>query len=351
MIAEIERHLLATAVPSFGWCSVVAPVIIRYNSSSSRNMNDLTRALPADAHTTAREQIEQILEERMAALTAGVEEAVAETLLSMRRELADKLNQSVRRLRAFETTEEWGKTLVEATQGFCDRAALFTLGGATLHAEAARNVAGDLTVNVPLDSAPAFASAVESRDTVVAMRTSGEMSKTLASWLGADGARKFHVFPIAARERVTALLYADAGDREVESGALELLTTVAGAVIESRPSAELVNIEDLAQKPPVASWFSLSQEEQDLHLRAQRFARVQVAEIRLYKSEEVKKGRIAGDLYASLRVDIDSARDVFRRDFLSAAPTMVDYLHYELVRTLANNDAELLGPHYPGPLV
>jgi hypothetical protein len=30
---------------------------------------------------------------------------------------------------------------------------------------------------------------------------------------------------------------------------------------------------------------------------------------------------------------------------------MVDYLHLELIRTLANDDAELLGKDYPGPMV
>jgi hypothetical protein len=30
---------------------------------------------------------------------------------------------------------------------------------------------------------------------------------------------------------------------------------------------------------------------------------------------------------------------------------MVDYLHLELVRTLANDDAEALGKDYPGPMV
>jgi hypothetical protein len=29
----------------------------------------------------------------------------------------------------------------------------------------------------------------------------------------------------------------------------------------------------------------------------------------------------------------------------------VDYLHLELVRTLANDDVELLGQDYPGPMV
>ena len=30
---------------------------------------------------------------------------------------------------------------------------------------------------------------------------------------------------------------------------------------------------------------------------------------------------------------------------------MVDYLHLELMRTLANDDADLLGKEYPGPMV
>jgi len=30
---------------------------------------------------------------------------------------------------------------------------------------------------------------------------------------------------------------------------------------------------------------------------------------------------------------------------------MVDYLHLELLRTLANDDSDLLGKDYPGPLV
>jgi hypothetical protein len=29
---------------------------------------------------------------------------------------------------------------------------------------------------------------------------------------------------------------------------------------------------------------------------------------------------------------------------------MVDYIHVELLRTLANDDAELLGEDYPGPM-
>ena len=86
------------------------------------------------------------------------------------------------------------------------------------------------------------------------------------------------------------------------------------------------------------------------HLRAQRFARVQVAEMRLYRPQDVASGRARRDIYGALRETVDLAREAYRSQFLSALPGMTDYLHEELLHTLANDDATLLGPLYPGPL-
>jgi hypothetical protein len=91
--------------------------------------------------------------------------------------------------------------------------------------------------------------------------------------------------------------------------------------------------------------------EQQLHLRAQRFARVQAAEMRLYHAELVQTGRTHRNIYERLRQPIDSARESFRAQFFANCPTMVDYLHLELTRSLANDDTDLLGSSYPGPLV
>jgi hypothetical protein len=102
---------------------------------------------------------------------------------------------------------------------------------------------------------------------------------------------------------------------------------------------------------PLPPWSSLSKEDQEFHLKAQRFARVCVAELRLYESEAVKQGRAARDLYGRLKEKIDAGRQAYRRQFMDVCPSMVDYLHLELVRTLANDDETLLGTDYPGPLV
>ena len=285
----------------------------------------------------ADKNVERIFEDRITALTAGVESAVAESLAEARREVSGRLNQTVRRLRNAANERQWEAALIEATQGFCHRAAIFKILGESLRFQAARNVSG-ISEDVALAAAPAFVSAVESKDTVIAICSTGEMSEPIAELLGTDDSRKFHLFPVVTHRQVTTLLYADAaGVRSVDTAALELLTTVAGAVYPV-PAPDLVHIA------------GANGTSQDLHAQAQRFARVQVAEIRLYKSEEVKNGRIARRLYASLKAEIDSARESYQKDFLSGPSDMVDYLHQELVRTLANNDVELLGPEYPGPL-
>ena len=362
-------------------------------------MNDATSELLAEANDIVREQLalawrehiervrdvleaqwpermERVLEETVAALAARLDEEHQEALearvqlanrsaQAARRELIQKLNQITRRLRGFEDQRQWSNTLVDATRGFCGRAALFLIRDGRLHLETTRNFDdADLADAVPLDDAPAFAAAVETRDTLVAMRSSGELSDAIARYVG-EGDDKVYLFPVVGRQEVPAVLFADSG--EVDVDAIELVVAIAGAAHLARPAVpvpiiapveELVTIASaaaspaaLVQKPEILSWFTLSREDRELHLRAQRFARVQVAEIRLYQSEKVKNGRTAHDLYTSLQTEIHSAREVFRREFLNASDSMVDYLHLELVRTLANDDAEVLGHAYPGAMV
>jgi len=123
--------------------------------------------------------------------------------------------------------------------------------------------------------------------------------------------------------------------------------------------SKLVQLAGIAPAPdpapgkatPPAAWQELPPAEQQIHLRAQRFARVQAAEIRLYHADVVQAGRSRRNLYEALRQPIDDARQAFRAQFFAGCPSMVDYLHLELTRTLANDDPDLFGSTYPGPLV
>jgi hypothetical protein len=295
-------------------------------------MNDRINALLAETHNDLREQLS----------AAQRHFARLEQLLGTResRDIA-ALNHAARRLRS-SGAGAWVQVLAEAAAPFSARVALFTLHNRSLHLEVTRAL--DVLEDVPLDAAPAFRSSVETRDTVVAVRTRGEMSAPIAAFFGEAADGRFHLFPISTSERVVALLYADGPKAGLQPDALELLATLAGAVIESRaapPANGLVHIGELVE--------STGHGEPDLHLKARRFARVLVAEMLLYQAEQVKSGRAERDLYTSLKTPIDDAREAYRSAFLADSEGMADYLHQELVHTLAHDDVELLGKDYPGP--
>lgn len=259
-------------------------------------------------------------------------ERLAERTDSAWRNRLSRLSQAARRLRTFDGETQWSRALVETTEGFCRRAALFNVNQQFLEFRAARNIVVDGSPRIRLASAGAFASAVESKDTVIALRTRGELSESIANLVGEAPGQRFHLFPLSTRDRVAAVLYADSDEPSVETSALELIASIGGAVLDGLRT-------DLSQ---------ISGPDQDLGVRAQRFARVQAAEMRLYKAEAVKEGRADRDLYGHLREEIDASREAYRREYLTGS--MPDYLHLELVRTLANDDEEVLGPEYPGPL-
>jgi DNA replication initiation complex subunit (GINS family) len=93
----------------------------------------------------------------------------------------------------------------------------------------------------------------------------------------------------------------------------------------------------------------LSEAEQKIHKDARRFAKLLVSEIELYNKAKVAEGRKNWDLYKRLKTDIDRSRLTFEKRFGKALSRQVDYFHDELVKILAANDSEVLGPGYPGP--
>jgi hypothetical protein len=92
-----------------------------------------------------------------------------------------------------------------------------------------------------------------------------------------------------------------------------------------------------------------SEEDQKAHKDAKRFAKLLVSEIELYNKTKVADGRKNSDIYKRLKTDIERSRQTFQKRFAKTAAKEVDYFHEELVRTLAGNDAALLGSDYPGP--
>jgi hypothetical protein len=311
----------------------------------------------------------RILDGELSVLASDIEDLLARG----RSELTERLNQAARRLRQAADLDELCGILADAAGEFATGAALFRIETDTARGYCVRGVDEECAAHfeeleIPFEAAPALAGAVESRDPVTTVTSAAEVSARMMGLAGHQPNGRAVIFPVVVGEQVPALVYTWGAS---DLAALELLAQVAGAVwsaefqpkpavpepepeplLQIAPAPEPAPVEPAAAAPePASSWQSLSQEEQQVHLRAQRFARVQVAELRLYEPEAVQTGRARGDLYGSLRGQIDTGRAKFHKSFFEPCPSMVDYFHLELVRTLANDDAELLGKDYPGPMV
>ena len=197
---------------------------------------------------------------------------------------------------------------------------------------------------------------MESKDPTFAIPSAGELSDEIARLTLATPENKIALFPVVSRGTTAAVLCAQGGE---DFHALELLVTVAARALDAVAPAETKDSQEpastgaarRADRHVSEGWARLSRQDQEKHLRAQRYARVHVAELRLYKSQAVKAGRAEHNIYEKLRAEIDAGRAIFEQEHLADCPSMVDYYHLEIVRTLANDDESLLGPEYPGPLV
>ena len=275
------------------------------------------------------------------------------------RALAESLNRAARRILQAAKQAEWNSAVLDGASEFCSQAALFTVQGNQARLESATFGAGE--VMVPLADAPALADALATREPVAAAWSVRELSPALVNAVSGVGGR-VHLFPIAAGNRSVALLMAAGTD--VDANGLELICSVAGAAWQlrlprndggPRASDSLVT---LASPPPRETngdradddAAAESGREQELRRRARRYASVKVAEWRLYESARVALGRTGKNLYAVFQEEIDRERARFRAVFMEKDPAMVDYLHEEMIRTLAQGRADQMGENYPGAM-
>jgi hypothetical protein len=90
----------------------------------------------------------------------------------------------------------------------------------------------------------------------------------------------------------------------------------------------------------------LSPEEQELHRRANRVAKVSMQDIKMLRPEQVRLGREHKDICVRLKDDIEKAHREYDRRFKPIMDHPVDYFYRWLVEILAEGDAHALG-EYP----
>jgi hypothetical protein len=89
----------------------------------------------------------------------------------------------------------------------------------------------------------------------------------------------------------------------------------------------------------------LSPEEQELHRRANRVAKVSMQDIKMLRPEQVRLGREKKDLCIRLKDDIEKAHREYDRRFKPIMDHPVDYFYRWMVEILADGDAHALGDY------
>jgi hypothetical protein len=124
---------------------------------------------------------------------------------------------------------------------------------------------------------------------------------------------------------------------------------VQSAVVEMDPPlAEPIPIahaetEASPEAPPAAS---ISPEDQEVHRKAQRFARLLVDEIKLYNQAKVAEGRKNKDLYNRLKEVIEKSRGTYQKRYGNTVAGSGNYFQHEIIRSLAEDDLSIMGANF-----
>jgi len=339
----------------------------------------------------------QIVQQVLKALPAPVSAAPARAA-----EDSSSLVLAVSNIHAGSTQKEILRALLDSGSGYCARIALFVVKAGAASGWQSRGFGEDEAVkDFSLDlSAGPVAHTYQNR--VATPGNIAEMGRRFVQQFGGPANEQVLVLPLTLKEKVAALVYADGGDSgKLESSSLELLLIATSAWLEvvslrkqvaakeditmtsraeappppppvqtvssfsdpfaghaplhvpaSVPApAEVVEVPSAhasAAAPAAAAdpWAGMSAEDADVHRKAQRFARLLVDEIKLYNQAKVAEGRRHKDLYDRLKEDIDKSRGTFQKRYGNTAAASGDYFHNELVRSLAEDDASIMGSNF-----
>lgn len=344
--------------------------VIELLDTTQRETQDLVTALCQVHLERVREllsrdlhaQMIHVIEERFSQLELSIRPRMARARLEVARGITQVLNDCFARMRRFDSDRAWCEAMLDAAGALSRRSAFFSVRGNDLCLQGARGFEGAASVpplETPYKSAPAFVRVIEMGKTQIATRTAAELSAAISEMFGNDSDVRVMLVPVTTADRVPGIIYAEDA---VDASAIETVAAMAGAVLERhlrlyepvRPATGGIRTVSVvgpdgtmehhdtgeipAQAPPPTG--------NPIQKRAQRFARVEVARILLEQAEAVARGRHRHDLYQTLRQPIDSARARYREQF----DGIHDYLHLEILRTLAREDTALLGRDYPGPL-
>jgi hypothetical protein len=288
--------------------------------------------------------------------------------------------------------------LLDSTANFCGRAALFVVrGGSAIGWQGRGFASNDAIKNFALDLNAGLATqALQERRPVDG--PVADVDRRFVASFGAAADNRALMLPLIMKDKVAALLHADAGTGgKLDRTALELLVHSTGSWLEllsfrrgapagaphesAEPApapepgpggrAQAEPVASAAMPKPVDLAFAAaagagssvavtspratpapqesqgSVHEEEVHRKARRFAKLLVDEIKLYNKGKVEEGKRSRDLYDRLKDDIDKSRSAYEKRYGSTVAGSANYFLQELVRILADNDRSLLGSNFP----
>jgi hypothetical protein len=338
-------------------------------------------ALEAQAQTASArlQEAEKRAQEAEAAL-AEAQSKAAEPAYALGAAPTDLLNAAVATIADSSSQADILKATLDGIGQFAARSALYVVKGGQLTGWQSRGFANDGAIKGSQLSASSGLAGRAMNDREPVSAAAAEFDQEFVNKHGNPADGNATVLPLVVRDKVSAVVYVDGGaEGRADMSAVRVLVRTSAMWLEIlalRKSAGTAEAEAPAavasaaaaepapapEPPPMAAAAAapaasapaalatggadlsgLSAEDQEVHKKAKRFAKLLVDEIKLYNQKKVEEGKKNRDLYTRLKEDIDKSRQTYEKRWGSSAAGSVNYFRSELVRILADNDADLMG--------
>ncbi|MBI2677508.1 MAG: GAF domain-containing protein [Candidatus Koribacter versatilis] len=344
---------------------------------------------PKEIQQIIENAVGEVFDSQLAKLRAKVIEKVLadlEPVLSGRPTgtPTDQLNSAVGSVYDVSSQAEILGALLDGASKFSGRAVLFVVRGGEAKGWRARGFDDDNAVKaVTLDTGKGLLGrAMQDRMPVAA--AAAEFDSQFTQDFGNPGDGNALVLPLVVKDKIAAFIYADAGmdsHSKIDASALQLLVRDAGLWLElltlrksggavASTAAEHSPAEPMIAPPEKVTESSIAAvaaaapipepppthpsvpvnippEDEEVHKKARRFAKLLVDEIKLYNQAKVNEGRQNRDVFDRLREDIEKSRATYDKRYGHTPAAAGDYFTAEVIRVLADNDRSLMGDAFP----
>jgi len=160
-----------------------------------------------------------------------------------------------------------------------------------------------------------------------------------------------HAPAYASGHAMAAAAAAGEASAPVASAAHSAIPEIQSAVVEVEMEPALaeplpIGHAETKATPETTPVSSISPEDQDVHRKAQRFARLLVDEIKLYNQAKVAEGRKHKDLYDRLKETIEKSRATYQKRYGKTVAASGNYFQNEIIRSLAEDDLSIMGANF-----